>query len=419
MSEDNAAASGASAPRRMNGLPWFEARPTQAVFAALNTGGHETRAVGGAIRNSLMDLHVGEVDFATTAAPEEVMALAIAAGLKAVPTGLQHGTVTVIADHQPFEVTTLRQDVETFGRHANVKFTRDWAMDASRRDFTINALYADAKGEVHDPLGGYPDVLARRVRFIGSARARIREDFLRILRFFRFTADYGRTPDPEGFAACIAERDGLTRLSAERVRTELLRILVTREPLRALEPMAEAGFLVALLGGVLRVVHAGRMIAIETANGLRADALRRLAALALMVEEDAERLTARLRLSNAEAGRLHAMAAVRPVLGAASGVLEMKTALYRLGKVRYIDRVLLAWARSGAGPEDEGWREQLALPQRWQAPTFPIKGEHLIAAGIERGPIMGELLRRLEQEWIASDFTLSKTALLKSISAQK
>src|SRR5688572_21722046 len=184
------------APRSMAGLAWFEAAPARTLFAALNTGDHETRAVGGAIRNSLMGLPVTEVDFATTATPDAVTILAREAGLKTVPTGLHHGTVTVIVDHHPFEVTTLRQDVETFGRHASVRFTDDWAMDAARRDFTINALYADAAGVVHDPLGGYPDVMARRVRFIGSARERIREDYLRILRFFRFTANYGQDPDP-------------------------------------------------------------------------------------------------------------------------------------------------------------------------------------------------------------------------------
>lgn len=397
------------------GLPWFEASATRRVFAALNTGGHETRAVGGAVRNALMGLSVSEVDFATTAAPKEVTALAVAAGLKAVPTGLRHGTVTVVVDHQPFEVTTLRQDVETFGRHASVKFTRDWAMDASRRDFTMNALYADADGAVHDPLGGYPDLAARRVRFIGSARARIREDFLRILRFFRFTADYGKQPDPDGYSACIAERAGLARLSAERVRVEMLRILAAAEPLRALEPMSEGGLLTLLLGGVVRVSHAGRMIAVEAANGVAGDSLRRLAALAVMVEEDAKRLTDRLRLSNAESARLQSMAALQPVLMAGMAALAAKTALYRVGKTTFLDRVLLAWARSGASMDEAAWRVHLTLPRHWNAPAFPLKGEDLLNAGIETGPPIGKALRALEQAWIASDFALSRDALLQSL----
>ncbi len=395
------------------GSAWFEAPETQAVFAALNLHGHQTRAVGGAVRNTLMGLPVDEVDFATTATPEEVTELAHTAGLKPVPTGLQHGTVTVVVAHKPFEVTTLRQDVETFGRHANVKFTRDWAMDASRRDFTINALYASADGAVHDPLGGYPDVIAKRVRFIGSARERIREDYLRILRFFRFTANYGCEPDPDGMSACIVERDGLTRLSAERVRAELMRILAAREPLRALEPMSEAGFLTLLLGGVVRVSHAVRMVALEAANGLSREPVRALAALAVMIEEDVRRLAERLRLSNTERAQLDAMAAFRPELTAQSDALSVKTTLYRLGPARYIDRVLIAWTRDGAAPDDAAWRAHLALPERWTAPAFPVKGEDLLAAGLEKGPRIGAALRQLEAAWIASDFSLSRKALLQ------
>lgn len=397
------------------GADWFQSSATQAVFRALNGGGHETRAVGGALRNTLMGLPVTEVDFATTATPDEVTALAARAGLKAVPTGVQHGTVTVIVEHQPFEVTTLRQDVETFGRRANVRFTRDWAIDAGRRDFTMNALYAAVDGAVHDPLGGYPDLKARRVRFIGSARDRIREDYLRILRFFRFNANYGDALDPESLAACIAERCGLARLSSERVCAELFRILTASEPMRALEPMDEAGLLVALLGGVARRIHAQRLIRIEAASGAQADALRRLAALAVMVEEDAKRLTVRLRLSNAEAARLQAMAALAPLLTEEAGELALKTALYRLGGPTYGDRVLLAWARSGAETSSEVWRAQLALPKRWQAPVFMLKGEDLLAAGMEKGPELGSTLRKLEEAWIASGFSLSRAELLGSV----
>jgi poly(A) polymerase len=401
------------------GSGWFEAPETRALFAALNVDGHETRAVGGAVRNTLMGLPVREIDFATTATPEEVAAFARKAGLKPVPTGVEHGTMTVVVEGQPFEVTTLRRDVETFGRHASVKFTRDWAMDASRRDFTINALYASADGAVHDPLGGYPDVVAKRVRFIGSARERIREDYLRILRFFRFTADYGRDPDAEGMSACIAERDGLRKLSAERIRAELLRILAAREPLRALEPMSEAGFLTSLLGGVVRIGHVARMVAIEAENGLPRDPVRGLGALGLMVEEDARRLTERLRLSNAESARLETMAAAKPVISGDTGALAIKAALYRLGQSRFCDRLLIAWARSGATPGDAAWRAHLALPDRWQPPSFPLRGEDLIAAGIERGPKLGALLRQLEEAWISSDFTLDRAGLLALLPANE
>ena len=415
MDEQGMAGRNETGPLSVAGSDWFEAAATRAVFAALNRDGHEVRAVGGSVRNTLMGLPVREIDFASTASPEEVTALARRAGLRAVPTGLHHGTVTVIVEHHPFEVTTLRQDVETFGRHASVRFTRDWAMDASRRDFTINALYAGADGRVHDPLGGYPDVLAKRVRFIGSARARIREDYLRILRFFRFTADYGRKPDPDGYAACIAERAGLARLSAERVRTELLRILAAREPLRALEPMSEAGLLLLLLGGVVRVAHVQRLMAIEAENGLARDPLRGLAALAVMVEEDATRLAERLRLSNAESARLGAMAALKPALTRSMDMLAAKTALYRLGPERYRDRVLIAWTREGSPSDDADWRAHLALPERWQAPAFPLTGGDLLAAGMEKGPQVGAMLRELERQWIASGFALPREALLAGI----
>ena len=206
---------------------WLSRPATQAVFAALTAHGAEARAVGGAVRNALMGTPVKDVDIATTALPADVMRLATQAGLHAVPTGFEHGTVTVVAQHVPFEVTTLRRDIETFGRHARVTFTTDWTEDARRRDFTMNALYCSADGTVHDPLDGYADVLARRVRFIGDARERIREDFLRTLRFFRFVAEYGNgaPPDPEGLAAAIAEKAGLSGLSGERIRAELLLLL--------------------------------------------------------------------------------------------------------------------------------------------------------------------------------------------------
>ncbi len=335
-------------PTRLSvaGAEWFRQPQVGALFAALNREGHEARIVGGATRNTLMGLPVSDIDFAVTATPDEVIRLAEQAGLKPVPTGIDHGTITVVADHIPFEVTTLRQDVETHGRHATVAFTRDWAADAARRDFTLNALYADVTGAIFDPLGGLPDLEARRVRFIGSAHERIREDYLRILRFFRFTADYSSgPPDAEGLSACIEERGGLGGLSGERVRAELLRILVTRNPRLALEPMAETGLLVAILAGVVRLTHFERMAGIEARLGIKPAPIRRLAALSLMVEEDADRLASRLRLSNAEAARLDAMAALRPMLSAATGERDARVALYRLGAQAFQDRVLIAWAR--------------------------------------------------------------------------
>ena len=259
---------------------WLREASTQRVFAAIDSGGFQARAVGGAVRNSLLGLPVTDIDIATTARPEDVMRLARASGLAVIETGLKHGTVTVIANRRPFEVTTLRKDVETHGRHATVAFTDSWSEDACRRDFTINALYCDADGTVHDPLGGLGDLTARRVRFIGDAAERIREDYLRILRFFRFTAQYSEgLPDAAGLAACTRERAGLGRLSAERVRQELVRLLVARGVLDAVMAMREHGILAAVLPAAPRPGLLARLVEIEAGQGLDGDVMLRLAAL--------------------------------------------------------------------------------------------------------------------------------------------
>jgi tRNA nucleotidyltransferase/poly(A) polymerase len=393
------------------GAEWLELPETRAVLAALNVDGIETRAVGGAVRNALLGLPVTEIDLATTAEPERVIALAGQAGFKAVPTGIDHGTVTVVAEGKPFEVTTLRRDVETFGRHAKVAYTTSWDEDARRRDFTLNALYADRDGNLFDPIGGYGDLQAGRVRFIGEAEARIKEDYLRILRFFRFHAYYGKGPmDSEGLHAAVRLREGLAQLSAERVAGEIRRILVAPSAVGAVEALFDHGLLTNVIGGVPRLVRFERLVAIEKANGLEPNAALRLAALAVFVEEDVARLADRLRLSNAEQAAL-ALGA----LGADAGLSAeeaAKTLLYRLGPDAYRSRLLLAWADADASPEDEAWRKALALPERWQAPVFPIGGNDVMALGELKGPEIGELLKRLEQDWIASEFALDRDQLL-------
>src|SRR5258706_2941524 len=229
-------------PRSLGSDEWLSCADTQAVFRMLAAGGFESRVVGGAVRNALLGRPVTEIDFATTALPDDVIRLAHDARLRAITTGLDHGTVTVISGGTPFEVTTLRKDVETDGRHARVVYTADWVADASRRDFTINALYCDAKGVVHDPLGGYPDLVGRRVRFIGDAQDRIREDYLRILRYFRFHTEYGGgPPDEAALLACVRERRGLDRLSAERINRELMGLLSSARAADTLETMRDWG----------------------------------------------------------------------------------------------------------------------------------------------------------------------------------
>jgi tRNA nucleotidyltransferase/poly(A) polymerase len=393
------------------GAEWLKRRETSAVFGALQGDSLETRAVGGAVRNALLGLPVSEIDLATTAEPERVIALAEEAGLKAVPTGIDHGTVTVIADGLPFEVTTLRRDVETFGRHAKIAYTTSWEEDAKRRDFTLNALYADRDGKVFDPLGGYDDLAAGRVRFIGDAEARIKEDFLRILRFFRFHAYYGKGDmDAAGLKAAVKLRAGLEQLSAERVAGELRRILVAPQAARAVDALYDYGLLTGVLGGVPRLGRFERLVAIGAANALAPDASLRLAALAVFVEEDVARLAERLRLSNAEQAVL-ALAAEKGLVAGLPEETAAKSALYRLGP-SYRSALLLAWLDSDASPDDPEWRKALALPVRWQAPSFPIGGNDVMTFGELKGPEIGELLKVLEQDWIASGFALGRDELL-------
>ena len=390
---------------------WLRHGEVARLLAALDCDGEEARVVGGAVRNALLNLAVDEIDVATTAVPDEVVRRVTGAGWKSVPTGIEHGTVTVVIDGKPFEVTTLRQDVETYGRHAKVAFGRDWRTDAERRDFTINALSASAAGKVHDYVGGIADIAARRVRFIGEPRERIAEDFLRILRFFRFHAWYGDgAPDTAGLHASILARAGLETLSRERVRMELLKLLLAPRPTPTLVVMAETGILGLVLGGVPLLAGFENMAKVEAATGRGADAVRRLGALNVLVREDAERLAERLRLSNAEAERLVALEhwwRVKPE----SGEQAAHALLYRLGPQSFADQVLLAWSRSAAGAADRAWHAFANLPQRWTVPAFPLKAADFIARGVVPGPGLGAAIRTAEQAWIAADFPAERAAL--------
>ncbi len=390
---------------------WLREEPLARLMGVLDRDGEEARVVGGAVRNALLGEPIGDVDLATTAPPDEVIRRAKATGFKPVPTGIDHGTVTVVVDSHPFEVTTLRQDVETFGRHAKVAFGRDWKADAGRRDFTMNALSCSADGTVHDYVGGISDLEARRVRFIGRADQRIAEDYLRILRFFRFHAAYGRGElDPEGVRACIAGRGGLDQLSRERVRMELLKLLIAPHAVPVLATMSEAGLLLSLFGGVSHLASFANMGKVEAAIGAPNDPVQRLGALGVWVVEDAERLWRRLRLTNAEHERLVSMGdgwwRVSPADEQAGRAL-----LYRLGPERFLDRVLIAWTRSPSGDRDPAWHDLAMLPARWVAPVFPLKAADFLKRGVEKSPALGKALRDAEAAWIAADFPADDIAV--------
>jgi tRNA nucleotidyltransferase/poly(A) polymerase len=321
--------------------------------------------------------------------------------------------VTVVIDKQPFEVTTLRKDVETYGRHAKVEFGRDWKADAERRDFTINALSATRDGAVYDYAGGLEDLSERRVRFIGDPAKRIAEDYLRILRFFRFHAAYGTShhPDAAGLAACIAGRDGLDQLSRERLRMEIMKLVVAPHAVPTLISMTDAGLLLRVLGGVSYLASFENMAKAEAAIGAEPNAVRRLGALAVSIPEDAERLWQKLRLANSERDRLASMGESWGRISPIYGERAAKALLYHLRPQQFTDRVLLGWARSQASAHDPEWHALAALPQRWTAPVFPLKAAEFMKRGVAQGPALGAAIAAAEQAWILAGFPGDQAAL--------
>jgi poly(A) polymerase len=377
--------------------PWMNEAPVQQILATLGGAGIAARFVGGCVRNWLLGRAVDDIDIAVDKPPETVMRALEAADIKVVPTGLRHGTVTAIVKGKPFELTTLRRDVETDGRRAVVAFTDDWRTDAGRRDFTFNALYADAEGTIYDYFDGRADLLAGRVRFIGDPDRRIAEDHLRVLRFFRFYAWFGQPPlDAASFTACRRNAGTLGNLSGERVAKELLRLLAAPAPADALEAMAEAGALDHWLPEYSGTECLRGLVEREDVPG----PLRRLAAI---VSPPATAVAKRLKLSTQESLRLQLM--LEPdVPGAAE---SLHAALYRHGTSLFIDRFLLE------GPAD--WRAALAEARRWTPPTLPISGADVLALGLKPGPQVGALLEAVERWWIAGDFSADRAACLTEL----
>ena len=408
------------APDRLPLSDWMAAPATRAVIGALEAHGGPgaARFVGGCVRNAIIGQPINDIDIATPLTPEAVMQALKAAGLKFVPTGIDHGTVTAIADRKPFEVTTLRRDVETDGRRAVVAFTTDWAEDAQRRDFRLNALYMDAEGRLYDPVGcGVEDALEGRIVFVGDPETRIREDYLRILRFFRFRAWYGRgTIDAAGLAACAALKDGLDQLSAERVSKELLKLLAAEDPREAVALMADAGVLEAVLPGPKDLGRFARLVVIEREILGAGDAELRLAALLPPDPTVALSEAGRLRLSKAQRERLAAAAAPEPILGPDLDARAVRRLLYLEGAAAFRDRAKLAWA---AGPDpwtdSQPWLALLAQADGWTAPKFPLSGQDAAAVGLKPGPAMGVALRAAEAFWVAQDFQPTREDLLSHL----
>ena len=399
-----------AADRPLAGQAWLDAPANQKVLAALEAGGSPVRFVGGCVRDGLLGLvDPEELDLATPERPERVIGLLEAAGLPAIPTGLAHGTVTTLADGRRFEITTLRRDLACDGRHAEVAFTDDFRLDGARRDFTINAMSCDRAGRLYDYFEGRADLAAGRVRFVGDAAARIAEDYLRILRFFRFFARYGRAPaDAGALAACRAATPELQRLSSERIQAEMLKLLAAPDPRPALRLMVDTSVLGEVVAGPVAKARLARLIELAPES----DALVRLGALLRPPPADpdaAERVAERWRLSNRDAERLLALTREPlPRLGAAPA--ERRRDLHRLGGARYADLARIAAAE--AGDPRAALAGALVAADAWHPQRLPVGGDDLLALGLPAGPRLGALLAALEAWWIERDFAPDRAACL-------
>lgn len=387
-------------------VPWSQDAAVRTLFDVLGPAGITARFVGGWVRDAVRGAPIrGEPDLAVDQPPETLMKVLEAARIKVVPTGLKHGTVTAVIVGRPFELTTLRRDVETDGRHAVVAYTDDWLEDASRRDFTFNALYADLDGTLYDPFDGRVDLAAAHVRFIGDADRRIEEDRLRILRFFRFHAWYGRPPfDAVGFTACRRNAGGLRGLSGERVRNEFLRLLEAPAPADTVAAMREAAILDHWLPECIGVAKLRALIAREDEPA----AVRRLASI-LSPDADATAIGKRLRLSTQQTLRLEVMLAADPAIDVAGGPKAWRAQIYALGGNLYADRLLLATEAPG------DWRGALAMARDWTPPELPVSGGDALKLGLKPGPKVGAMVEAVERWWIDGDFTADRAACLAEL----
>ncbi len=391
---------------------------TRVVLDALGKDGGEARFVGGAVRNALLRKPVGDIDIATPLTPDIVTKRLEAAKLGAVPTGIEHGTVTAIASGKPFEVTTLRRDVSTDGRRAVVAFTTDWKEDAARRDFTMNALYAARDGEIFDFFGGVADLEAGRVRFVGDPVTRIREDYLRILRLFRFHAWYGKGElDAPALQAAALDKAGIRQLSGERIQKEMLTLLAADNPMPVMRVMAASGILTEVLSGELNLARLERLVGIDADAFFTPDPLLRLAAL---LPADIGRVTTlaeRWKLSGAQRSRLEDIAAARAKIVSYLSVRELRKLVYRLGLPLFRDLAFLKWAEDPRASNAIQWRALLEVAGTWPRPKFPLSGRDVMLAGVPEGPLVGEVLAEVEEWWIDADFTDDEFSLAERLKA--
>ena len=389
------------------------------IFDALKKAGHGVRFVGGCVRDAIADFEVNDIDLAIDATPELVLEALGAAKIRVVLTGIEHGTVTAIPTTRPFEITTLRRDVETDGRHATVEFTDDWMEDASRRDFTFNALSADPDGTVYDYFDGLEDLNAGRVRFIGSAAQRVAEDYLRILRFFRFQANYGKTePDKESLEACQAAAGNVETVSGERIWSEISRTLTAPEPGAIFQMMEDIGLLGLLLPVSRSLTCIEALAKVESTLSVEPEPIRRLAALMRPSAGQTSEIATRLKLSRRDNLRLNNLNSIRGESSAAMNVHELRKILYAVGRDRFLDQILLDWSDDLAvnsqdlASSSEAWRETWDAAASWQLPEFPINGEDVLELGVEAGPRVREFLDCIQEWWVEHFFIPNRNACL-------
>ncbi|WP_332065987.1 CCA tRNA nucleotidyltransferase [Bartonella sp. CB189] len=406
-------------------VDWLQRSCIQKLLHVLSLDGEEARVVGGAVRNQLLGKPISDIDIATTCLPQQIIMRVEKAGFRAVPTGIAFGTITVVAESCSYEVTTLRSDIETDGRHAKVLFGRDWKKDAERRDFTINALYCDAAGQLYDVVGGLNDIASRTIRFIGPAENRIREDYLRILRFFRFFAWYGEgRPDAEGLKACACLKNGLKKLSSERIWAEVRKLLTVSDPIRALLWMRQSGVLTIILPETekwgIDAIHS--LVKIERVFGWEIDPLLRLESIVPPDSVRLHKMANRLRLSNKEAARLKEWAELEAINENCSDHFLQKL-IYSHGRQPILDQLSLSIAaayvdvmeKSEALKKAENYIKLYQLAQKWKIPTFPVSGKDLIKKGLAQGALIGQMLKKLESIWIESGFLIDRNELLEKI----